>query len=185
MGLRKASARIRAAIKMRRIISFIEKRDKILDIGTGNGAVAHLLQKEGFGIFTSDIADKRVFKDVPFVLIDRNSFPFEDGAFDCVLILTVLHHAHDPIKVLQEAKRLSSGRVIIIEDVYKNFLQKYITYFMDSLVNFEFTGHPHNNKSTKEWLGIFEDMNFTVKLVQEQRFLLMFRQVTFVLDSPS
>ena len=190
MGFRKASARLRARIKIRRIISFIDKGDKILDIGTGNGAVAHLLQKEGFptevrdklGIFTTDIIDKRVFKDVPFVLFDGNMLPFEDGSFDCVLILTVLHHAHDPVKVLQEAKRVSAGRIIVIEDVYKNILQKYLTYFMDSLVNFEFAGHPHNNKTSQEWLETFRQMNLRVRDIQEKRFLLFFRQVTFILE---
>ena len=45
----------------------------------------------------------------------------------------------------------------------KSELEKYKTYIMDSIVNFEFKDHPHNNKTDIEWKNIFKQLN--LKLV--------------------
>jgi hypothetical protein len=73
-------------------------------------------------------------------------------------LITVLHHTKDPVGLLKEASRVSKS-VVIMEDIYDNNFQKYLTYFFDSLVNFEFIGHPHSNKSDQEWKKEFRDLN--------------------------
>lgn len=52
---------------------------------------------------------------IPVTLFDGERAPFEDGRFEYVIVLDVLHHTRDIKKVLAEAARLSS-RFIIIKD---------------------------------------------------------------------
>jgi SAM-dependent methyltransferase len=57
---------------------------------------------------------------LPFYPITADGTIAASKQYDTTLLLTVLHHADDPIKTLQEAKRLTKedGRIIIIESVY-------------------------------------------------------------------
>ena len=181
-NLKRRYALFKARIKVNRIRSYLHKKDTIFDIGTGNGAVAYLLQQEGFSIITSDIKDQSIFKEVVPIITSGDSNPLPDNHFDNVLLLTMLHHTCDPLAVLDEAIRISRNKIIIIEDVYRNKLQQYFTFLIDSIVNLEFKGHPHTNKTEKEWEQIFDQKD--LKLIQKKSrpFLICFRQVLYVLE---
>lgn len=170
----------RARVKWHRIQHLLSKGDKILDIGTGNGALVHLLQEKGYEVTTVDIDDKTRFNDVSPIVYDGQKLPFDDQAFDVVTIITVLHHTADPEAVLAEAKRVGR-QVIVMEDVYTSMLQKWITWLTDSIVNAEFWGHPHTNKTDTGWRQLFHDMNAEMLYEKQEQFLLFFRQVTYQL----
>jgi ubiquinone/menaquinone biosynthesis C-methylase UbiE len=116
------------------------------------------------------------------VIYNGEKLPFDDLAFDTTLLITVLHHTPDPDAVLQEAIRVSARRIVVMEDIYTNPFQKYLTWFTDSLVNMEFVGHPHTNRSDKQWQATFSKMG--LKLVGKETFrtLVFFRQVIYVLE---
>jgi ubiquinone/menaquinone biosynthesis C-methylase UbiE len=113
---------------------------------------------------------------------DGVHMPFEANSFDTGLLLTVLHHCPDPDIVLQEAARVSQ-KLVIIEDVYSNPIQQYMTYAIDTLVNFGHSSMTYQNRSDKEWKTTFDRMGF--KLVEEssKSVLLFFRQATYVLET--
>jgi hypothetical protein len=48
------------------------------------------------------------------------------------------------------------------------------------LVNWEFFGHPHTNQTDAEWRELFERNGLVVEKVEYYRFLLFFKQVTYV-----
>lgn len=156
-------------------------KGNIIDIGTGNGGLEKVLIEEGYEIKGIDIKNKSLFNAVVPTVYDGKTFPFANDAFDMSLFITVLHHTPNPEKLIEEAKRCSQ-KMIIVEDIYRNTFQKYLTFFTDSLVNLEFKGHPHTNKTDEEWKAFFKKMNLKLTYCQQYRFLFFFRQVIYVLE---
>lgn len=169
-----------AKFKIKRIEQYLSYQDKILDIGTGPGSVYLLLSELGYNVTPVDVEDQTFSKEIEPVIYNGKKLPYEDDSFDTALLLTVLHHTPNPKEVLLEAKRVSK-KIIIIEDIYTNPLQKYLTYIVDSIVNMEFWGHPHSNKPDQEWRNLFKELGLTLKTTRYDRFILFFRQATYFL----
>jgi len=170
-----------ARFKIKRIAEYISPKDKILDIGTGPGSVCLLMKREGYILTPIDVEDQTLSKEIKPEIYDGKNLPYKNASFDSALILTVLHHTPDPKEVLLEAKRVAK-KIVVIEDIYTNPLQKYLTYFVDSIVNLEFSGHPHSNKSDNEWKDVFIELGLKLKAAKYSRFLLFFRQATYYLE---
>ena len=175
----------KAKIKEERLIKFYapleREREKILDIGSGNCALNLLLQNQGREITGVDIANKSAFPEIIPVLYNGTTLPFKDNEFDVVQLITVLHHIKDPEQTLREAIRVGK-KIIIMEDIFENTFQKYVTYVADSINNWEFIGHPHTNKSDSEWKKIFEKHELTLEKVEYYPFLVLFKQATYILS---
>ncbi len=174
----------RAEVKRKRLLPFLAKGESVLEVGAGNGALMKLLGDEGMKLSALDIEDKSLFDDVNVRAYDGQKFPFTDKQFDACQLITMLHHTSNAEELIREAKRVSNS-VIIMEDVYESPLQKYITWFTDSLVNWEFYGHPHTNRTDSEWRELFERNELVVEKAEYYRFLLFFKQVTYVLSVKS
>lgn len=172
---------IKAKPKLIRLLKFYDKKQSLLDVGSGNCALNILLKKEGINVKGLDIVNKSAFRQETPIIYDGYKLPFKDNEFDVVQIITVLHHVKDPINIVKEAKRVGK-RIIIMEDIYENVFQKYVTWIADSINNWEFIGHPHTNKTDEEWKKIFNKNNLTVTHSEYYNFLLFFKQVTYVLD---
>jgi ubiquinone/menaquinone biosynthesis C-methylase UbiE len=168
-------------VKYRRLEKFLSRDERILDVGTGNGALAVLFRENGYDVTPMDVADKSRFDQLSPVVYDGRRFPFADNSFDTVLIITVLHHTPDPMHIVREASRVAREKVVIMEDIYFNILQKYVTFFFDSLNNMEFRGHPHTNRTDRQWRDAFLEAGLKVEDCQYYRFLVVFSQVTYVL----
>jgi ubiquinone/menaquinone biosynthesis C-methylase UbiE len=168
--------------KFQRLKPFLNHQDSILELGCGLGTVTHYFQQQGFKMIPVDIKNCSVFSQVKPILYDGKNLPFKDNSFDVVLLLTVLHHTIDVVSVLTEAKRVGK-KVMIIEDIYDNKIQQLLTYGVDSLVNLEFQGHPHNNRTDAEWQQLFQSLNFKLLDTFDYSFLLFFKQVVYVLES--
>ncbi|MEX2589857.1 MAG: methyltransferase domain-containing protein, partial [Chitinophagales bacterium] len=125
----------RVDLKFRRLKPFI-KGPKVLDIGCGNGGFSLKLMQEGFDVTPLDIQDKSAFEQIKPLVFDGKNLPFEDNTFDTALLITVLHHTTAQKELISEALR-AARQVLIMEDVYGNALQKQATFWMDSLVNWE------------------------------------------------
>jgi hypothetical protein len=69
-----------------------------------------------------------------------------------------------------------------MEDVYKNTLQQYMTYFFDSVVNLEFIGHPHSNKSDREWKKEFEKLNLELVDTKYEKIWGIFNEAFYFLE---
>ncbi len=183
----------RAEVKRKRLLPLLkdggcslhsEKRQEpgILDIGSGNGALVKLLRDKGVSVKALDIGDNSSFTDVQVQVYDGEKLPFGKKQFDACQLITMLHHTTNAEEILREAERVSD-RIIIMEDVYESSFQKYMTWFTDSLVNWEFYGHPHTNRTDAEWKEMFERNGLVVEKAEYYRFLLFFKQVMYVLKS--
>jgi ubiquinone/menaquinone biosynthesis C-methylase UbiE len=167
--------------KLKRILPHLQKSQRILDVGSGFGMVSKLLMAQGFDVVGLDVKDHSLPDEQPPIIYDGKRMPFPNKAFDTCLVLTVLHHISSPEIILAEAKRVAS-QIIVIEDVYRNQLQKYLTFFFDSLFNWEFRNHPHTNKTHHQWLLTFKQLDLRVVYFSSHRFLFFFRQNTYVIE---
>lgn len=92
---------------------------RILDVGCGNGFIAHhlasLLHSKVVGLDVGNTTHARI----DYVRYDGENFPMADGSFDVILLCYVLHHAGDARSVLKEVNRVLTpgGVVVIYEDI--------------------------------------------------------------------
>ena len=171
----------RAKDMVNKIKLFIKLNDSILDIGSGTCNICEVLLNKGYNLTPLDIQDLSFVNNIKPIIYDGTKIPFKDNEFDKSLILTVLHHTPEPEKILNEAKRVSK-RIIVTEDIYSNKIHKYLTYFFDSLLNLEFTGHPHTNKSNKEWKKTFEKLGLKLLAAKYSTSFIVFRHATYYLE---
>lgn len=167
--------------KLSRFEAYLQKGDRILDVGAGPAAVSYLLKMQGANVTPLDVQDLSLSEEITPVIYDGQVMPFDDRSFDAALLLTVLHHTPNVEEVLMEAKRVSR-RLIVIEDIYENWMQKQVTFFTDSLMNLEFSGHPHSNKNGRDWKRLFASLGLRLIHSRTDRFFLIFKQATYVLE---
>lgn len=95
-----------------------KEKDKILEIGIGNGFVTDKLRKLGFNVTTVDF-DKNLNPDI---IADIRNLPFDDHSFDTVCAFEVLEHLpfSDFDAALRELKRVANKK-ILVSLPYSNF----------------------------------------------------------------
>jgi len=153
----------RAKQIVKRISPFIDKKEKILDIGTGTGFVAKgIMEAKNKNITCIDVRLNPLCKSIPVIIYDGKKLPFPDESFDTSLLIAVLHHCKKPLSVLDEAIRVSSKRIIIMEDLFESPVEKWLTLIEDSIVNWEFKGHPHSNKTEAGGVNVFKKKKINV-----------------------
>lgn len=163
---------------------FLNKKDQILDIGSGTCNVYEVLSDKGYKVVPLDVQNLSFVDHIDPIIYDGDKIPFNDNKFDKSLILTVLHHTPEPEKIIKEAKRVSKS-IIIMEDIYTSWFHKYLTYFFDSLVNLEFIGHPHTNKSDAEWKKVFKKLDLKLVNTEYINSFIFIKQVVYYLEKTS
>ena len=170
----------------RRISPHIKKNEKIIDVGSGTGFVAKLLmEKTSAKITLVDVRHNPLCRSLPVRLYDGKKLPFPNNSFDTASLITVLHHCARPMDILDEAIRVASKKIIVMEDLFESSLEKWLTLVEDSIVNWEFRGHPHNNKLEDEWVKIFRKKNLKVTNFEKFRLVCAgfpFRLGIFILE---
>lgn len=80
---------------------------RILDIGTGNGQIAHYFSARN-EVYSVDVVDQRrvVTDKVKFQLISSEALPFEDAFFDIVVSHHVIEHVEDQTLHMSEIRRV-------------------------------------------------------------------------------
>lgn len=111
--------------RRRRLEQFtIKKKDRILDLGCGDGLNMMILRKMGkeniVGLDPSKVLIKRAREnnpDIPLIVGRAEGLPFAANSFDVVLIDSVFHHLKTYQKSLQEIWRvlIESGRLCFVE----------------------------------------------------------------------
>jgi ubiquinone/menaquinone biosynthesis C-methylase UbiE len=104
---------------------------KVLEIGCGTGIIALGIAPFVESVVATDIspqmiavakskADDASITHVEFRVCDGYALPYEDQAFDAVLLFNVLHFVKEPISFLHEAHRLlkPSGCLVSATDCY-------------------------------------------------------------------
>lgn len=108
---------------------------KVLDLGTGRGFTAVELARRGARVTTVDMSEESLKSAwlhavetgmadrIEFHLADGGDLPFEEGSFETVTMVNVLHHLENPEAVLPEIARvlMPGGRLIVADFTDKGF----------------------------------------------------------------
>lgn len=97
----------------------------VLDVGVGSGLFAEAFAQRGVEVAGVDvnsamiIAAKRFVPNGDFRKSTAELLPYPDASFDLVFLGLVLHESDEPLKVMQEARRVSCQRICILEWSYQ------------------------------------------------------------------
>src|SRR5712675_40526 len=111
------------ALEIARVIPY---GSEVLDIGCGNGYIAHhlsaMLGPDAVGIDLGRSAEA----PIDYRQYDGARVPAPDNSFDAVLLCYVLHHAQDVSLVLNEVRRVlrPGGLAVIYEDIPETWWDK-------------------------------------------------------------
>jgi ubiquinone/menaquinone biosynthesis C-methylase UbiE len=107
----------------------------LLDSGGGTGNYAQALRDEGWQPIVLDrsaaMLQRAAAKGLPTVVGDALALPFDDGSFDAVMLVSMLHHTGDPQRALAEARRVlrRGGRLAVMvftrEDIADQWYRDY------------------------------------------------------------
>lgn len=136
--IRKIYSRLDTKEETKRIESmrpFVQRGDAVLDIGAGSGRFGKAVQ-EALGVQVSgvDVCD---YSDhtIPFFVYDGKKLPFPDKSFDVLFFAFVLHHTRDQEILLREASRVARKQIVIFEDTYQIFFERWFTAWNDFHTN--------------------------------------------------
>jgi SAM-dependent methyltransferase len=110
--------RRRAERLVRLILPELPAVGPILDLGSGTGHNADFLRTNTvLDAVEADVVDLHWVGRGP-VLFDGRALPFRDAAFSASILLFVLQYAADPESLLRETRRVTSGRVMVLQSTY-------------------------------------------------------------------
>ena len=132
-GDRAAALSARSGIILGQIKPYVAGKS-VLDLGSGDGQVGFRLSSEGYAVTLCDVMDFNT-APMPLVKFDGKTLPFESKSFDTTLLLTVLHHAKNPLQVLHEAMRVTKERIIVIESICFNSEHRRLNMLLDWFYN--------------------------------------------------
>lgn len=162
------------------IESFLPTGSTVLDLGAGTCVLTKLLRERGYTVKPVDIKNRSCYPDIICEIYDGEHLPFKKDQFTACILIAVLHHTPDPEVILKEAVRVSK-RVIVYEDAVTNIFQRLYTYFIDSLLNKEFRGHPHTNKNDQEWKKLFNKMELKlIRTEYKKTWLFLYNPIYFL-----
>lgn len=97
------------------------KLERVIDIGCGSGN--HLMHAGKLGLsltgidaspYMLDLAAKRLGSSFEFKKANAEDIPFDDNAFDYAMFINTLEFLDNPVRVLKEAGRVASRKVLIL-----------------------------------------------------------------------
>jgi ubiquinone/menaquinone biosynthesis C-methylase UbiE len=157
------------------IARYVPVNARVLDVGCGNGFIAHhlssLLRAKVIGI---DL-DAQTEAAIDYRQFDGAHFPVEAGEVNAALLCYVLHHAQDLGSVMSELRRVLSdgGVVVVYEDIPAAMWDRLICWTH----NFKWrrrTG-PCSFHNPSEWRELFTAAGFEIL---QERGLSRWRNLT-------
>ena len=136
----------------------------VLDVGCGDGLLANTIRQSRPDIDIKGIdVLVRGATHVPVQAFDGKQIPYENGSFDFVMFVDVLHHADDARYLLGEAVRVARRSLLIKDHTLTGFLAGPTLQFMDWVGNKRHgVALPYNYWTHQQWLNCFEDLGLKI-----------------------
>ena len=144
------------------IARVLPAKARVLDVGCGNGFIAHhlsaMLNAKAIGIDLDD----RTEAAIDYRQFDGKQFPVADRSVDAVLLCYVLHHAQDLSILLRELHRVLSfgGQAVIYEDIPSACWDRFVCW-THNLKWRKRTG-PCTFHSESDWRALFNSAGFDI-----------------------
>ncbi len=104
------------AREIERVLSFLPRSGRLLEIGAGTGKQAMLLSGRGFQVSAIELAASNYAGDRVFPVLDYDgrTLPFENATFDIVFSSNVLEHVGELGQIHREIRRVlkPGGQVV-------------------------------------------------------------------------
>ena len=144
------------------IARVIPRGSEVLDIGCGNGFIAHHLSAMlGTSVIGIDVADTTE-APIDFHPYDGRNLPVSDSSCDAVVLAYVLHHAQDVRAMMDEMKRVlrPGGMAVIYEDIPETLWDRFICWTHD--LKWRKRTGACTFRSESQWQEVFEAAGFDV-----------------------
>ncbi len=135
---------------------------QLLDVGCGNGYIAHhlnaLLTERVTGVDIGESSKARI----NYLPYNGKHLPVDDASYDGVLLSYVLHHVQDIHLALGEVRRVvrTGGFVVIYEDIPKNLWDKVPCGIHDRM--WRSRSGPCTFRRPSEWVELFASYGLEV-----------------------
>jgi SAM-dependent methyltransferase len=147
------------ALEIARVIPY---GSEVLDVGCGNGYIAHhlsaMIGASAAGIDLGRSAEA----PIDYRQYDGARFPALDNSFDAVLLCYVLHHTQDVSLVLNEVRRVlrHGGLAVIYEDIPRTWWDKGVCW----IHNQQWRGRtgPCTFRPEYGWRSLFSSFGFEI-----------------------
>lgn len=164
----------RVDVLTRQLSELIPQGARVLDVGCGDGLIAHSVSKQRPDITVEGVdVLVRSRTHIPVAAFDGRRLPHADKSFDAVTFVDVLHHTSDPLVLLREAARVARKAVVIKDHTLNGFLAGPTLRFMDWVGN---ARHgvvlPYNYWPEERWREAFAALNWSI--VHWQRTLRLY-----------
>ena len=133
--------------------SVIPRRSTVVDVGCGDGQLTAMIAKQRpDSEFTGLDVLRRPSTELPVGLFDGRTIPLADRSVDVVLFVDVLHHTHDPMVLLREARRVARRVIVIKDHAMDGLLAGPTLRFMDRIGNARHgVALPYNYWTSEQW----------------------------------
>jgi SAM-dependent methyltransferase len=144
------------------IARMIPANSRVLDVGCGNGFIAHHLSAIVGARVTGIDLDATTEATIDYRQFDGGSFPLTNNSVDAALLCYVLHHAQDLHLIMNELRRVlrAGGLAIIYEDMPAAWWDRFVCW-THNLKWRKRTG-PCTFRSQSEWHEVFKCAGFEV-----------------------
>lgn len=142
------------------IARVIPKGSEVLDVGCGNGFIAHHLSAMlGTNVIGIDVMDTTE-APIDYRRYEREQFPIERNSVDAVLLCYVLHHAQDAGLLLKEVRRVlrDGGLAIVYEDIPQSWWDKGVCWIHNR--QWKNRTGPCTFRTDSEWWRLFSYSGF-------------------------
>lgn len=126
----------RIEVLARHLAELMPRNGTVLDVGSGDGLLDKRVESErpDLRMYGVDVL-VRPKTHIPVRQFDGILLPFADDAFDAVMMIDVLHHAHDQQALLREVSRVAKRSVVIKDHNADGVLAQPTLRFMDWVGN--------------------------------------------------
>lgn len=144
---------------------YIKPSDIILDVGSGTGLVADCIRrKTGAHVVCLDVIQDMNANEKS-ILFDGKNIPFRNDTFTMSICCFVLHHTPFQKKLIEEMKRVTKSKIIILEDVTEVATDYFLVFLHKLYSGFRYKSFHTRFRNDLNWRRLFSECGLLIDKV--------------------